>query len=93
MAYSVGFRRKALAVKEQENLTFEEAGTRFGADNAAFRKRADIRQATKGAGHGPEFPSPCSPGPDPVEHKRAQAKADRRRGGCPIETLFSDGSL
>ena len=36
MTYSVDFRRKALAIKEQENLTFEEAATRFGVGKASL---------------------------------------------------------
>ncbi len=36
MTYSVDFRRKALAIKEQENLSFEEAAERFGVGKASL---------------------------------------------------------
>ena len=36
MTYSVDFRRKALAIKEQENLSFEEAARRFGVGKASL---------------------------------------------------------
>ncbi len=62
-------------------------------DNAAFHKRADIRQAIEDAGHVLEFLPPYSPDLNPIEHKWAQAKAARRRRGCSIEELFADGSL
>jgi len=62
-------------------------------DNAAFHKRADIRQAIEGAGHVLEFLPPYSPDLNPIEHKWAQAKAARRRRNCSIEELFADGSL
>jgi len=36
MTYSVDFRRKALAIKERENLSFEEAAKRFGVGKASL---------------------------------------------------------
>jgi len=36
MTYSVDFRRKVLAIKERENLTFEEAAERFGVGKASL---------------------------------------------------------
>jgi len=36
MTYSIDFRRKVLAIKEQENLTFEEAVTWFGVGKASL---------------------------------------------------------
>lgn len=62
-------------------------------DNAAFHKRADIRQAVEDAGHVLEFLPPYSPDLNPIERKWAQAKATRRRKGCSVEELFADGSL
>jgi len=62
-------------------------------DNAAFHKRADIRQAIEDAGHVLEFLPAYSPDLNPIEHKWVQAKAARRRRGCSIEELFADGSL
>ncbi len=62
-------------------------------DNAAFHKRADIRQAIQEAGHVLGFLPSYSPDLDPIEHKWAQAKAARRRGRCSIKELFTDGTL
>ncbi len=62
-------------------------------DNAAFHKRADIRQAIQDAGHILEFMPSCSPDLNPIEHKWAQAKAARKRRNCSIEALFAGGYL
>ncbi|MFP6723409.1 MAG: hypothetical protein VCF25_24520 [Candidatus Poribacteria bacterium] len=39
-----------------------------------------------------EFLPPDSPDLNPIEHKRAQAKAVRRRYRCGIDELFSEHS-
>jgi len=36
MSYSIDFRRKALAIKKQENLTYQETATRFGVGIASL---------------------------------------------------------
>ncbi len=62
-------------------------------DNAAFHKRADIREAIAAAGHTLEFLPPYSPDLNPIERKWAQAKAIRRRSQCSIDELFAGGAL
>lgn len=62
-------------------------------DNAAFRKRHDIQEAIRSNGHLPEYPPVYSPDLNPTEHKRAQAKALRRRHRCSVEELFRDHRL
>lgn len=58
-------------------------------DNAAFHKRADIRQLFEGAGHILEYLPAYSPDFNPIEHKWAQAKAIRKQKNCSIEALFA----
>ena len=58
-------------------------------DNAAFHKRADIRQLIEGAGHILEYLPAYSPDLNPIEHKWAQAKAIRQQKNCSIEALFA----
>jgi transposase len=38
MTYSIDFRRKVLAIKAQENLSFEEAARRFGVGKASLSR-------------------------------------------------------
>ena len=58
-------------------------------DNAAFHKRADIRQLFKQAGHLLEYLPTYSPELNPIEHKWAQAKAIRKQNKCSVEELFA----
>ncbi|MCP4488465.1 MAG: transposase [Gammaproteobacteria bacterium] len=57
-------------------------------DNASFHKRQDIQEAVKTAGHLPEYMPVYSPDLNPTEHKRAQAKALRRKHRCSVDELF-----
>lgn len=57
-------------------------------DNAAFHKKASIKQLIDNAGHTLEFLPPYSPDLNPIEHKWAQAKAIRRQHQCSINELF-----
>ncbi len=62
-------------------------------DNAAFHKRGDIRETITSCGHEPEFLPPYSPDPNPIEHKRAQAKALRKKRRCSVDELFQHDTL
>jgi len=57
-------------------------------DNASFHKRQDTQQAIC-AHHTLEFLPPYSPDLNPIEHKWAQAKAQRRKDRCTVDALFS----
>ncbi len=57
-------------------------------DNASFHKRHDIQEAVKAEGHIPEYMPVYSPDLNPIEHKRAQAKALRRKHRCSVDELF-----
>ncbi len=58
-------------------------------DNATFHKRGDITEAITDAGHTLFFMPTYSPDLNPIEHKWAQKKANRRKYGCSIEALFT----
>lgn len=58
-------------------------------DNAAFHKRADIRQLIEDAGHILEYLPTYSPDLNPIEHKWAQSKAIRKQKNCSVEELFA----
>lgn len=58
-------------------------------DNAAFHKRADIRQLFETAGHVLEYLPPYSPDLNPIERKWAQAQAIRKQNNCSVEELFA----
>ena len=62
-------------------------------DNASFHKRRDIREAITSAGHPIDYPPVYSPDPNPIEHKRAQAEALRRKQRCSLDELFRDHKL
>lgn len=57
-------------------------------DNAAFHKRADIKNIIVQAEHILEFLPPYSPDLNPIEHKWAQAKAIRRKTGRSTKKIF-----
>ena len=62
-------------------------------DNASFHKRRDIQEAVISAGHPIGYPPVYSPDLNPTEHKRAQAKALRRKHRCSVDELFRDHKL
>ena len=62
-------------------------------DNAAFHKRRDIREAVTSSGHLIEYLPVYSPDLNPIEHKRAQAKALRRKCRCSVDELFRNHKL
>ncbi len=57
-------------------------------DNATFHKRSDTKEMIKNAGYTLEYLPPYSPDLNPIEHKRAQAKAIRRKTGQTPERIF-----
>jgi len=57
-------------------------------DNASFHKRKDIQQLIQNAGHIIEYLPPYSPDLNPIEHKWAEKKQQRRKLGCSIDELF-----
>jgi transposase len=62
-------------------------------DNATFHKRKDIQQEIQNAGLSLEFLPPYSPDLNPIEHKWAHYKANRRDLQCSIYDLFANPSL
>lgn len=62
-------------------------------DNAAFHKRGDIQEIITSSGHELEFLPSYSPDLNPVEHKRAQAEALRKKLRCPVDELFQNDIL
>ena len=62
-------------------------------DSASFHKRRDIQELITSCGHELEFLPPYSPDLNPIEHKRAQAKALRRKHRCSVDDLFRDYKL
>ncbi len=58
-------------------------------DNASFHKRLDSQHLIELAGHSILFLPPYSPDLNPIEHKWAQAKANRRKHQSSIDELFS----
>lgn len=62
-------------------------------DSASFRKRRDIRETAGAAGHLIEYMPVYSPDLNPIEHKRAQAEALRRKHRCSVDELFRDHKL
>jgi transposase len=59
-------------------------------DNAAFHKRADIRELCQQADHLLEYLPPYSLDLNPIEHKWAQAKAIRTQKNGSGDERFSD---
>lgn len=57
-------------------------------DNAAFHKSEKTRQILESSGHTLLYLSPYSPDFNPIEHKWAQAKNNRRKTQCTIHDLF-----
>ena len=62
-------------------------------DNATFHKGKSMQQKIKAAGHTLEYLPPYSPDLNPIEHKWAQAKSQRRKYRCGIDELFKEYCL
>ncbi len=59
-------------------------------DNASFHKGAAIKKSIEEAGHVLMYLPPYSPDLNPIEHKWAEKKAERRRTQVDIEQLFKN---
>ena len=59
-------------------------------DNASFHKGADMKKSIEEAGHILMYLPPYSPDLNPIEHKWAEKKAERRRTQVDIEHLFKN---
>lgn len=59
-------------------------------DNAAFHKHPDTRRLIENAGHTLLYLPPYSPDLNPIEHRWAQLKAQRRRRGLSPEQLMAN---
>ncbi len=57
-------------------------------DNATFHKGKDMIKALEDANHTLLYLPPYSPDLNPIEKKRAQVKALRRKNGGSVEELF-----
>ena len=62
-------------------------------DNATFHKSKSMQEKIRGAGHILEYLPPYSPDLNPIEHKWAQAKSQRRKYQCGIDKLFKEHCL
>ena len=62
-------------------------------DNASFHKSKNMQEGIKAAGHILEYLPPYSPDLNPIEHKWAQAKSQRRKYRCGIDELFKEYCL
>ena len=59
-------------------------------DRATFHRRADTQAAVAQAGHTLEYLPACSPDFNKIEHKRAEAKACRRKTGMSVDEIFEN---
>lgn len=57
-------------------------------DNASFHKGAAMKKSIEEAGHVLIYLPPYSPDLNPIEHKWAEKKAERRRTQIDMEQLF-----
>ena len=57
-------------------------------DNASFHKREDTQKLIADSGHIIEYLPPYSPDLNPIEHKWAEKKKQRRKLNCSIDELF-----
>ena len=57
-------------------------------DNATFHKGKDMMKALEQAGHTLLYLPPYSPDLNPIEHKWAQKKSQKRKLACSLEDLF-----
>ena len=62
-------------------------------DNASFHKSKSMQEKIQAAGHTLEYLPPYSPDLNPIEHKWAQAKSQRRKYQCGIDELFKEHCL
>ena len=62
-------------------------------DNASFHKSKSMQEKIQTAGHTLEYLPPYSPDLNPIEHKWAQAKSQRRKYQCGIDELFKEYCL
>ncbi len=59
-------------------------------DRATFHRRADTKALIATAGHTLEYLPSYSPDLNDIEHKRAEAKAYRRKTGQSIDETFAN---
>ena len=62
-------------------------------DNATFHKSEKTKKLIEDAGCTILFLPPYSPDLNPIEHKWAQAKANRRKTNLDLNSLFQDLNL
>ncbi len=59
-------------------------------DNASFHKGASMKKSIEEAGHTLMYLPPYSPDLNPIEHKWAEKKSERRKTQVNIEQLFKN---
>ena len=59
-------------------------------DRATFHRRADTQAAVAQAGHTLEYLPAYSPDFNKIEHKRAEARACRRKTGMSVDEIFEN---
>jgi len=59
-------------------------------DNAPFHKGTQIKQSIEEASHILLYLPPYSPDLNPIEHKWAEKKAERRKTQMDLEKLFRE---
>lgn len=62
-------------------------------DNATFHKSETMKHNLEKQGHTLLYLPPYSPDLNPIEHKWAQAKANRRKTNLDLNSLFQDLNL
>lgn len=58
-------------------------------DNATFHKNKQMQNQIERLGYTLEYLPPYSPDLNPIEHKWAQKKSQRRKENCSLDTLFN----
>jgi transposase len=90
MTYSIDFRRKVLAIKAQENLSFEEAARRFGVGKASLSRwsgrleprRTRDKPPLKIKDEDEDLRRDVELYPDAYQHERAARLGASQQGVC-----------